>query len=118
MNPNKLARSTGFLYLLLAVFGSFGLIYIPNNILVPGDAAATANNIMASEGVFRLSVVSALLTQVINIAVVLCLYKLLKPVSNTQAGLMVLFLLLGVPIAMLNELNHFAALLLLNNAEH
>jgi Domain of unknown function (DUF4386) len=50
--------------------------------------------------------------------VVLLLYKLLKPVNQTMASLMVVFLLLGVPIAMFNELNHIAALLLLGGADY
>ncbi|MFQ5651891.1 MAG: DUF4386 domain-containing protein, partial [bacterium] len=56
---------------------------------------------MASESLFRLSIVSALITQIIGILV----------------GL-VLFILVAVPIAMLNELNQFAALLLLSGADY
>jgi uncharacterized protein (DUF486 family) len=84
---------------------------------VPGDAATTASNIMASESLFRLGIVSALLVQIINIFVVLALYKLLKPVNKNMALLMVIFILLGVPIAMLNELNQFAVLALLHGAD-
>jgi hypothetical protein len=79
---------------------------------VPGDAATTANNVLASESLFRLGVVSALITQTVQILLVLALYKLLKPVNRNLALLMVIFILLGVPIAMLNELNHFVVLLL------
>jgi hypothetical protein len=49
---------------------------------------------------------------------VLALYKLLKPVNRNLALLMVIFILLGVPIAMLNELNHFVVLLLLSGADY
>lgn len=118
-NPiQKTARIAGFLYMLLIPFGVFGMLYIPNTLFVPGDAAATANNIMANEMVFRFSIVSALFTQVIQIFVVLYLYKLLKSVSRSVAVLMVVFILVAVPIAMLNELNQFAVLLLLNGADY
>jgi len=83
-----------------------------------GDAATTANNIMASESLFRLSIVSALIIQIVNILLVLVLYKLLKPVNKNHALLMVIFFLVGVPIAMLNELNQFAALLLSSGADY
>ena len=66
---------------------------------------------MASESLFRLSIVSAFIVQIVNLLVVLLLYKLLKPVNKNLAVLMVIFLLVGIPIAMLNELNHFAVLL-------
>jgi hypothetical protein len=126
MNTNKktttspliYARVAGFLYLLLLPLGIFGTLYIPSILIVPGDAATTAKNIIASESLFRLGIVIALLVQIINIFVVLALYQLLKPVSQNMALLMVLFLLLGVPIAMLNELNHFAVLLVLSGADY
>ncbi|GAH07519.1 unnamed protein product, partial [marine sediment metagenome] len=82
------------------------------------DAAATANNIVASESLFRLSIVSALILQTVNIFVVLLLYKLLKVVNKNHAVLMVVFFLVSVPITMLNELNQFAALLLSSGADY
>jgi hypothetical protein len=118
MNPNKTARIAGFLYLLMFPLGVFGILYVPNILIVPGDAAATASNIMANELLFRLSIVSALLTQVDTILVVLLLYKLLKPVNKNYAVLMVIFILVAAPIAMLNELNQFAVLLLLSGADY
>ncbi len=118
MNPKKTARIAGFLYLIMIVIAPFSVFYVPSILFVPGDAATTANNIMASEGLFRSGFVSGLIYQVISILLVLVLYKLLKPVNKNQALLMVIFALVGVPIAMLNELNQFAALLLLSGADY
>jgi len=118
MNPNKIARVAGFLYLLMAPFGVFGMFYVPSIIIVPGDAAITANNIMASESLFRSGIVSTLMVQIINIFMVLVLYKLLKPVNKNHALLMVIFILIGAPIAMLNELNRLITLLLLSGADY
>ena len=50
---NKTARVAGFLYLLVALFGAFSILYVPSTLIVPGDAATTVNNIMASESLFR-----------------------------------------------------------------
>ena len=58
-----------------------------------------------------------MLTQVVNLFVVLFLYRVLKPVNKGVAQLMVLFISLGFPIAMLSELTRGAVLLLLNDAE-
>ena len=110
---NKTARVAGFLYLLLLPLGIFGLL-LPSSLILPGDIAGTIHNIMASESLFRLGIMSALLTQLVNIFVVLALYKLLNPVDKNHAALMVVFSLLGVPIAMLSELNKFGVLLVLN----
>ena len=67
-------------------------------------------NITASEGLFRLGIVGSLVTQLVQVFVVLALYKVLAPVGRNHALLMVIFVLLAVPIAMLNELNHVAVL--------
>jgi Domain of unknown function (DUF4386) len=111
----KTARISGLLYLIGSVTGVFGILYGPS-LVVSGDAAATAREILASESLFRLSIVSALLCQILFIFVVLVLYQLLKVVNQTMAWLMVIFMLLSIPIAMLNELNNVAALFLLSGA--
>ncbi len=103
------ARIAGLLYLVGSVAGVFGILYGPS-LVVPGDAAATARHIQASASLFRLSIVSALLCQVIFIFVVLALYQLLKVVNQNMAALMVIFMLLSIPIAMLNKLNNVAIL--------
>jgi hypothetical protein len=108
---NRTARTAGLLYLLLVPLGMLGVL-VPSNLSVPGDAAATTGNMIASESLVRLGIVSSLLVQVVNIFVVVLLYQLLKSVNKNMARLMVILLLLGVPIAMLNELNRIAALLL------
>jgi hypothetical protein len=113
----KTSRIAGFLYLLVVPLGIFSL-NVSSRLIVPGDAAKTANNIMASESLFRLSIVSGLLASIVMILVVLFLYKLFKPVNSNMASLMVIFLLLAVPIAMLNEINDFAVLQLLNGADY
>lgn len=116
-SPQLRARVAGFLYL-MQIPAIFNLLYVPSILIVPGDAARTARNIMASESLFRLSIVSALFVQLVAILAVLALYQLLKPVNKNMALLMVIFLLLGVPIAMLNELNQFAVLQLLSGADY
>jgi hypothetical protein len=118
MNPNRTARIAGLLYVLMIPLGPLGIMYVPTALVVAGDAAATAQNIMANIGMFRLSIVTALLVQVAHIFIVLFLYKLLKPVGKSIAALMVIFMLVGVPITMLNELNHFAVQLLLSGADY
>ncbi|MCA9925556.1 MAG: DUF4386 family protein, partial [Anaerolineales bacterium] len=50
---NKNARVAGLLYLLLVPLGLFSILFGSAALIVPGDAAATAVNILASESVFR-----------------------------------------------------------------
>ena len=118
MNPKKTARFAGFLYLIIFVTGVIGQLFILDNLKVPGDAATTANNIMASESLFRLGIVIALIRQTVFILLYLVLYKLFKVVNKNVAVLMVVFALVSVPISMLSELNQIAALLILSGAEY
>lgn len=115
---NKTARMAGFLYLVIAVISAFGLIYVPAQLIVAGDAATTAHNIVASESLFRLGFMSNLITFTINVFVAVLLYQLLKPVNKNMAALMVILILVGLGIGMLNELNQFVALLLLSGADY
>jgi Domain of unknown function (DUF4386) len=99
-------------------FAFLGIIYVPSVLVVRGDAAATARNIMASEWLLRTGTVSHLIGQSIFLFLVLALYRLLRPVNKDQAVLMVVLALLGVPIAFLNEVNHLAVLLLLSRPDY
>jgi hypothetical protein len=114
---NRTARLAGALYLALMPFGFFGIIYVPSVLLVSGDAATTSRNIMASEWLFRSGTVSHLIGQIIFIFQVLALYRLLQPVNKNHAVLMVILVLVGIPIAFLNEVNHLAALRLLSGTD-
>lgn len=113
---NKTARIAGFLYLMIAVFSGFAAS-VRSSLIVSSDAAATVNRIIASETLFRLNIVSDLIGQVLHILLVLVLYELLKTVNKNQALLMVILALVPVPIAMLNQLNQFAVLPLLNSTD-
>jgi hypothetical protein len=111
-SPQVRARVAGVLYLVLGVFAGFSLQYVASRLIVSGNAAATAANILASESLFRLGIVSNLVVALINIFLALALYQLLKPVNANMAALMVILILVATPIVMLNELNHVALLLL------
>ena len=115
---NKTARIAGFLYLISIPFAVFGVMYVPSTLVVPGDVATTINNIVASDSLIRLSIVSALVNQLIFMLLVLVLHKLLKPVNKNHAVLMVILYMVSVPITMLNELNQFAALFLSGGTDY
>jgi hypothetical protein len=116
-SPTKTARIAGVLYLLMAITGAFSIMYIPSTFIVPGDAAATVARIQASESLYRVGIVSDLVTQILFIALVLTLYQLLKDVDRRYAVLMVILVLVSVPMAMINTLNLAAPLMLSSNAE-
>ena len=118
-STKKTARFAGLLYLLLAVTAPIGLIYVPNTLIVRGDAAATADRVRASEALLRIGIGSELFHQTIVIFLVLALYRLFKAVNEKQAVLLVILgALVSVPIVFLNVLNEIAALVLLSGADY
>jgi hypothetical protein len=116
-STKKTARIAGLLYLVNAVTGFFGIIYVPSKLIISGNAAATANNILASERLFRLGIVSEVICAVEFVFVVWVLYRLLGAVNKTHASLMVILGLVCVPVLLMNTLNGIAALMLLRGAD-
>jgi len=113
-NPGRFA---GLLYLLTSIVGFFAMGYVPNKLIVDGNAAATASNIAASETLFRLGIAGELIGMVGFIFVALALYDLLKGVNRRHAALMFILIVVSIPIAFVNELNSFAALVLVRGAD-
>ena len=95
----------------------FSLIYVPSKLIVRGNAAATADNIMAHETMFRLSIFGDLMGQVIFICLAIALYRLLSNVNKTWAALMVAFVLVSAAVGFLNTLNDVAAVILFRGDE-
>lgn len=118
MNTSKqTARLAGLLWLLSTATGGFGLISIRSNVLVPGDAAATAGNIMASEFLFRAAIVSGLFSQVFLFFLGLTLFHLFKEANQRLATVLLASVMVSVAIAVVNTLNHFGALLILSGTD-
>jgi hypothetical protein len=116
MTNKKTARIAGLLYLLMAIFSAFSMMYVDPKLYVAGNAAATVSTILANEWLFRLGFVSNLIGQIIFLFLVHALYQLLKSVDKEQAMLMVILVVASVPVTFLNMLNQFAPILLLSGA--
>lgn len=110
-------RAAGLLYLLMVVLGAFSILYVPSTLVVPGDATATANNILASEGLYRLSIVSGLLSAVVFLFLARALYRLLHPVGKPLASLMVTLVMISVAIGFALTMNDLAVLSVLRGTD-
>lgn len=110
-------RFVGLLYAAISIPGAFALIYVPSKVIVQGNAAATVSNIVAHETLFRWGIASQLISQILFMWVALALYDLLKAVNPRRASLMLALIVISIPIALLNELNALAALILARGAD-
>ena len=111
-SPKRLARVAGLFYLGLAVFMAPAELVVRDGARVPGDAAATAANIVANETLFRLGLVSDLVGITLFLLLGMALYRLLKHVAPDVAAAMMVFVALGVASLSVNSLNHVAALVI------
>ena len=66
--------------LLMAILAPFAEFFVRQSFIVPGDAVATANNIMANTLLFRLAICSYLIVAILDMVVAWALYIFLKPV--------------------------------------
>lgn len=117
-SDKKIARVTGVLYLIIFFANIFAYFFVSQSLSVPGDATATANNIMASESLYRGGIVSYLLVFLSDIGVAILLYKLLKPVSQTLSMIAMVTRLMQTAVHGVNLLNFIFPLLLLNGADY
>jgi Domain of unknown function (DUF4386) len=109
----KLARIAGVLYLFLAITGVYGLIYVGSQTYVRGDAAATAQKMLAHEFLFRTGIAGNLISQTLFVFLALAFYRLLKQVNAYQAKLMVALVLVSIPITFICESFNITALMIL-----
>jgi hypothetical protein len=117
-SPNRLARMTGVLYLLVVLFGIISEILVTNVVFVPGDMAATVSQITTYGFIFRLGFVVMLARLVFLTLLVLALYKLFGPVNRDVAVVMVAFVLISNAVTMVALIFEFGAPLLLTSSDY
>ena len=116
LSPRQSARLAGTLYLVLIGAGIFAQFFVRSRLIVAGDPASTAANILASEVLFRAGFFSDMVMIVCDVALAWLFYVLLKPVNRSLALLAVFFRLGMDAVLAVNMLNHFAALYVLEGA--
>ena len=108
----KAARLAGLLYLIAMATGLFAEFYIrfPSTLVVSGDVAKTASNIMANERLYRMGIANNIITFAIDVVLIWALYVLLRPVNRNLALLAVFFRLVETTIACVAIINSYVAM--------
>ncbi len=118
MSPKTYARVAGALMLISLFAGTFGEMYVPSRMIVPDDAAATAHNIAAAHGLFRLGFASYLLEAICDIALSFLFYALLRPVNDGLALLSAFFGLVSTTLYGVAEMFYFSALIVVSGGNY
>jgi hypothetical protein len=117
-SPMKYARIGGVIYLVIIVAGIFGELFVRGKLVVYGEVAATAANIIASPFLWRLGISIDLVMQLCDIPLMLIFYVLLKPVNKNLALLNLLFNMIQTAVLVANKLNLLMPLFLLGDAAY
>jgi len=117
-SPKAKARLVGGLLLITILAGGFAQGVIGGSLIVSGDAAATATNILAHEPLYRLAFAIYLIEMACQITMTVLFYDLLKPVGKSTSILAATFGLTGCTIKTLSRLFFFAPLLVLGGAHY
>jgi len=117
-NVKTNARIAGVLYLIVILSGLFSEMFARSGIIVPGDANATAANIIKDEFLFRLGFVSDLVMVMSDVGLALLFYLLLKPVNQGLSILAAFFRLAQASVLGINLLHYYLPLLLLGDGNH
>ncbi len=117
-SPLLYARVAGFGYLIIIVTGIFAEFFVRSGLIVPGDAAATAANIVASEPLFRAGIASEFVMLTSDVLVAWALYVIFRDVSRSLALLAAFFRLAHAAVVGASLLNTYVPLLLLSDATY
>ena len=110
MSPRSMARLAGLLYLVVAITGGFAQLVARGTVRVPGDAAATADNIRANAGMFQLGFVADAVNVVAFILMALLLYAILAPARPGLSRTFATLVAIAAAMIGLDLANHAAAL--------
>jgi hypothetical protein len=115
MNPQRTARLAGFFYLMTFLTGAFA-IASSGRLMVIGDPAATAANILAHESSLRLGIAAYLLVLACYLVVTAMFYELFSPAGRSLARTAACFSLVGCSVQALSCVLLAAPLVLLGGA--
>jgi hypothetical protein len=98
ISQRNIAIVSGFTFLIMTLASIFSIFFVFKNILATGNAALTANNILASEMLFRFGLCSLIIVLVCDVIAAWTLYIFLKQVNKSLSLLTMLFRLLYAAI--------------------
>jgi hypothetical protein len=117
-SPRFIARITAVFYLLALLTGVFAQGFVSDRLVVSGDAAATATNILTHKSLFQLGFTVYLIEMTCNIIMTVLFYNLLWPAGRSVA-LVALFLgLTGCVIKTFGRVFYIAPMFVLGGAHY
>jgi len=117
-SQRQIALVAGFGLLLMTLSIFLGDALALNDVIVPGDAAATANNIISNESQFRVGVFCYLIVIVLDLIVAWAFYVFLKPLQDPLSLLAAWSRVVYTTIFGIALVNYYSLVQLLSNADY
>lgn len=114
----KAAVIAGFGYLIIFITGIFSNFFVLESLVVTGNAAKTANNIMGNDLLFRIGILSFIIMVIFDVLLAWALYVLLKPVNKNLSLLSGWLRLVNSTIFAVALYNLFSVLQVLSGTEY
>ena len=116
-SPQRYARIAGILYLLNIAAGIFGEVVVRARLVVPGDSAATAHNLLVHQLLFRCGIAGDLFMHLTDVPGIVIFYLLLRPVSPDLSLLAACFNLVQTPMLVANKVLLLSAMALITRSQ-
>jgi len=117
-HPRLLARVAGGFYLIITAFALFAYLYVRGQVIIPGDMAQTAANLLTHEKLYRLGFSAAVVVVICNLPLGWILFELLKVVNPRLALLALLFITVAATIEAVNLFNYATPLFIFSLSEY
>jgi Domain of unknown function (DUF4386) len=111
ISKQRLAKTAGILYLFIAILGFWGIMYVPSQTVVRGDAVATMSKILSNEFLFRSGIAGNLASSVIFLFLALTFYRLFKNTDENLAKILVVLVVVQTPVFFVSEALNVSALM-------
>ncbi len=117
-SPQLYARIGGALYLAIILLGMFAQGFVRASLVVPEDAAATAQHIMAAQSLWSIGAAANLMVVLCAVPLSLIEYVLLRPVDRTLAQVALVLNLVSLAVEAVSKIFFIAVLPALQTAHH
>ena len=115
MSPYFWSKITGASIVIMAILAMIVEFGIRQSLIISGDAATTASNILSNEGLFRFSIFAYLFILILDVIAAIGFYVVLKPVDKNIALLAAFLRLAYITVRGVSQVSLFIGLLLLKN---
>ena len=117
-SARSLSGIAGVLYLINGVLSAFAILFVSAKVYVPGNAAASAANVLADPGLLRVGIVADLAQATVFVFLGMTIYLLLKHVHENAARALVILVAIATTIMCLNDVFQLAALRVATDASY